>query len=336
MGFYPVTPGTDYYVIGTPWFNKVTINLENGKKFVIKANGISASNFYIKSATLNGKKSESALLKHADIMNGGELAFTMSNQPNKKWGVGSSNEPVTEITENPVVPAPAITDASKSFKDKKLIAITGPAGAYIYYSLKGSDGNTNTQLYTKPFTIEETSEILYYAQMNGSVSPVVKSEFVKMTDDRDIKLTFAPANQYSSGGADNLIDGIRCSPDFRIGGWLGFEKVNLEAVIDLRKVKQISTFGAGFFQDINAWIFFPSKVEFFISENGTEYRSAGVINNEVPVTKEGGILKTFEMQVKPVNARFVKMVATNIGNCPPGHKGDGGPAWMFSDEIIVK
>ena len=336
MGFYPVTPGTDHYVTGTPWFNKVTINLENGKKFVIKANGISANNYYIKSASLNGKNYESSTLNHADIMKGGELTFVMSNQPNKKWGTGSKNEPVTAITDNLIIPAPAIVDATKSFKDKKVISITGPAGAALFYSIAGVNGNTTTQSYTVPFAIDQTSVIRCYAQLNGSVSSVVTSEFVKMTDDRDIKLSYAPANQYSSGGTNNLIDGIRCSPDFRIGGWLGFEKVNLEAIIDLRQVRNITTFGAGFFQDINAWIFFPSQIEFFVSDNGTDYRSACIIKIDVPLEKEGGIVKTFETQVKPVNARFVKMVATNIGNCPPGHKGMGGPAWMFSDEIIVK
>jgi len=336
IGFYPVTPGTDYYVIGTPWFNKVTINLENGKTFEIKANGVSANNFYIKSASLNGKNHNAATLKHADIMNGGELVFIMSNQPNKKWGVGEKNEPVTQISDNLIVPAPAIIDATKSFKDKKNITLSGPLGSQIFYNITDADGTTTSQPYTAPFTIDNTSTIQIYAQNNGSVSSVVKSEFVKMTDDKDIKLTFEPANQYSSGGANNLVDGIRCSPDFRIGGWLGFEKVNLEAIIDLRQIKQVSTFGAGFFQDINAWIFFPSKIEFFVSDNGTDYRSVKAINNDVPLTQEGGILKTFEVQVKPVNARFVKMIATNIGNCPPGHKGNGGPAWIFSDEIIVK
>ena len=336
MGFYPVTPGADYYVIGTPWFSKVTINLENGKKFVINAKNISASNFYIRSATLNGNKHDASFLNHSDIMNGGELTFVMRNTPNKNWGTGAKNEPHTAITDNLIIPAPAILDATKSFKDKKVITITGPAGASLYYSIAGEDGNAKTQAYTGPFTIDQTSIIRFYAQMDGGVSQVVTSEFVKMIDDRDIKLTFAPANQYSSGGANNLIDGIRCSPDFRIGGWLGFEKVNLEAIIDLRQAKTVSTFGAGFFQDNNAWIFFPSKIEFFVSDNGTDYRSAGVIKNDVPAEKEGGILKTFEMQVKPINARFVKMVATNIGVCPPGHKGNGGAAWMFSDEIIVK
>ena len=336
MGFYPVTPGADYYVIGTPWFSKVTINLENGKKFVINAKNISATNFYIRSATLNGTKHDASFLNHSDIMNGGELSFVMGNTPNKNWGTGAKNEPHTAITDNLIIPAPAILDAAKSFKDKKVITITGPTGASLYYSIASEDGNAKTQAYTGPFTIDKTSTIRFYAQMDGGVSQVVTSEFVKMIDDRDIKLTFAPANQYSSGGANNLIDGIRCSPDFRIGGWLGFEKVNLEAIIDLRQAKTVSTFGAGFFQDNNAWIFFPSKIEFFVSDNGTDYSSAGVIKNDVPAEKEGGILKTFEMQVKPINARFVKMVATNIGVCPPGHKGNGGAAWMFSDEIFVK
>ena len=336
MGFYPVTPGTDYYVIGTPWFSKVTINLENGKKFVINAKNISANNYYIRSATLNGNKHDASFLNHFDIMNGGELTFVMGNTPNKNWGTGAKNEPHTAITDNLIIPAPAIMDAAKSFKDKKIITMTGPSGATLYYNIADEDGNSKTQSYTGPFTIDQTTTIRFYAQMNGSVSQVVSSEFVKMIDDRDIKLVYPPANQYSTGGANNLIDGIRCSPDFRIGGWLGFEKVNLEAIIDLRLVKAVSTFGAGFFQDNNAWIFFPSKIEFFVSDNGTDYRSAAVIKNDVPLEKEGGILKTFEMQVKPINARYVKMVATNIGVCPPGHKGNGGPAWMFSDEIIVK
>jgi len=335
MGFYQVTPGTDEYVIGTPWFSKMTINLENGKKFVVKAKNISVKNFYIQSATLNGAKYTASFLKHKDIMNGGEMVFTMGAQPNKKWGVGPQNEPATSITDNVIVPAPAIMEATKSFKDKKEIRISGPAGAAIYYSLTGTDGKTSTQAFTVPFTIDQTSTLKFYAQMNGSVSRVVTSEFVKMMDDRDIKLIYLPANQYSSGGASNMIDGIRCSPDFRVGGWLGFEKVNLEAIIDLREVKPLTTFGAGFLQDIGSWLFMPSQVEFFISENGTDYRSAGVVKNDVPQDKDGPILKTFETKTAPVKARFVKVAATNIGNCPAGHKGQGAPAWIFADEIIV-
>jgi len=336
MGFYPVTPGTDQYVIGTPWFNKVTINLENGKKFIIQAKDISDKNFYINAAKLNGKKHTASFLKHADIMNGGELTFTMSSKPNKNWGSGVNNEPATSISDHIIIPSPAILDATKSFKGKKTISISSPGGSTILYSLTGADGKTSSGTYTTPITIDQTSTIRYYAQQGGKSSQWVTSEFVKMEDNKDIKLVFAPANQYSSGGADNLIDGIRCSSDFRVGGWLGFEKVNLEAIIDLRETKSISTFGIGFLQDINAWVFMPSKVEFFVSDNGTDYRSVGSIKNDVPQDKDGSILKTFELKANPVKARFVKIIGTNIANCPPGHKGNGGPAWMFSDEIIIK
>ncbi len=336
MGFYQVTPGTAEYVIGTPWFSKVTINLENGKKFSINAKGVSTNNFYIQSATLNGKRHDASFLKHEDIMNGGELTFVMGSKPNKTWGTGTASEPVTSITDYLVVPAPAINDATKSFTDKKEISISAAAGASIYYSLTGPDGKTTTQAYTGPFTITQSSAIRFYAQMNGSVSPLVKSEFLKINNDKDIKLLNPPANQYSSGGAANLIDGIRCSDDFRVGGWLGFEKVNLEAIIDLREVKPLTTFAAGFIQDINSWIFLPSQVEFFVSENGSEYHSVGVIKNNIPLDKEGSILKTFGMTTASVKARYVKVVATNIGNCPPGHKGLGAPAWLFADEIIVQ
>ena len=79
----------------------------------------------------------------------------------------------------------------------------------------------------------------------------------------------------------------------------------------------------------------PSQVEFFVSENGTDYRSAGVVKNDVPQDKDGAIIKTFEMKTPVLKARYVKVIATNIGNCPPGHKGQGASAWLFADEIIL-
>jgi predicted alpha-1,2-mannosidase len=335
LGFYEVTPGTSEYVIGTPWFNKATINLENGKKFVIKAQNISANNFYIQSATLNGAKYQASFLKHDDIMKGGELSFTMGNKPNKIWGTGQKKEPMTSISDYQIVPTPAIMEATKAFKDKKDISISIPTGASVYYSLCGIDGKTTTQEYKGPFSIDQTSKLNFYALKDGSVSQVLKSEFIKMQNDREIKLVNSPANQYSNGGASSLIDGLRCSADFRVGGWLGFEKVNLEAVIDLHEIKSVSAFGAGFLQDINSWIFLPSQLEFFVSENGTDFHSIGQVKNEIPLDKEGSILKTFELKIPPAKARYVKVIATNIGTCPSWHKGQGNSAWIFADEILV-
>lgn len=86
MGFYPVTPGTNLYTIGSPMFEKTVITLENGKTFTIKAPNCSYNNKYIQSATLNGKPFNSLMISHQDIVNGGELVLVMGDKANPQWG----------------------------------------------------------------------------------------------------------------------------------------------------------------------------------------------------------------------------------------------------------
>jgi predicted alpha-1,2-mannosidase len=85
LGFYPVTPGIPAYEIGTPLLPSATLHLASGKTFRIRAEGVSAANKYIQSATLNGKPLQRFWLRHADIVSGGELVFRMGPQPNKAW-----------------------------------------------------------------------------------------------------------------------------------------------------------------------------------------------------------------------------------------------------------
>ena len=86
MGFYPVCPATPYYMIGSPVFPRLTLNLENGKAFTIIAENASSENIYIQSATLNGQPYTHNYLLHEDIMKGGELHFVMGKEPNPAWG----------------------------------------------------------------------------------------------------------------------------------------------------------------------------------------------------------------------------------------------------------
>ncbi len=87
MGFYPVTPGSLTYNIGSPIFEKSTVGLGNGKVFTIKAQNVSEKNKYIQSATLNGKEWNTPFFNHSDINEGGELILKMGLKANKKWGV---------------------------------------------------------------------------------------------------------------------------------------------------------------------------------------------------------------------------------------------------------
>ena len=78
MGFYPVDPVSSTYVIGAPQLPRVVLHLENGKDFIMEAKGLSKKRKYVKSITLNGKKLQSFIINHEDIMNGGHLVFEMS------------------------------------------------------------------------------------------------------------------------------------------------------------------------------------------------------------------------------------------------------------------
>lgn len=92
-GIYSVCPGTDQYVIGSPAFKKISITLENGKKFIIEANNNSKRNVYIRSATLNGQPYTHNWITQTDIMNGGILHFEMSDQPNFTRGLAEGDKP---------------------------------------------------------------------------------------------------------------------------------------------------------------------------------------------------------------------------------------------------
>jgi predicted alpha-1,2-mannosidase len=93
MGFYPVCPGTDQYVLGTPLFKKLSIQLENGKKFIITAPESNDRNIYIQAAQFNGVNHDRNWIGHKEIQRGGTLHFTMRDQPNKKRGTEKAAYP---------------------------------------------------------------------------------------------------------------------------------------------------------------------------------------------------------------------------------------------------
>jgi putative alpha-1,2-mannosidase len=85
LGFYPVNPGQPIYALGSPLFDKAAIHLENGKTFHVEARR-KAGDFYVQSATLNGKPLDRAWISHQEIAHGGTLRFTLGPKPNERWG----------------------------------------------------------------------------------------------------------------------------------------------------------------------------------------------------------------------------------------------------------
>ena len=93
LGFYPVCPATDQYIMGAPLFKKAVIHLENGKTFEISAPENSAENFYIDDMKLNGKRYTRNYITHGDVMRGGRMDLDMSAEPNTRRGIGDKDRP---------------------------------------------------------------------------------------------------------------------------------------------------------------------------------------------------------------------------------------------------
>ncbi len=93
LGFYPVCPGSNQYVLGTPYFDKVTLHLENGKTMTISAEGNGAANRYINAMTLNGSQYSKNYITHDTLMQGGDMVFTMSAEPNLSRGTSEADFP---------------------------------------------------------------------------------------------------------------------------------------------------------------------------------------------------------------------------------------------------
>ncbi|MCX6257063.1 MAG: GH92 family glycosyl hydrolase [Bacteroidia bacterium] len=337
LGIYSLCPGQLQYAIGSPLFPKVTINLENKKKFIIRAENLSRENFYIQSASLNGKDYTKCYLNHNDIMNGGELIFTMANTPAKQRAVADPDVPQTIITDNLIVPVPVIESSGKTFKNKMNVEIKAVCqGVKLFYSTDGSVPDTSSKKYQLPLeiTANTTIKAIAFSPELGYSFPA-EAHFFKAPEGRNIQLITAPDPQYASGGADVLIDGILGNTNWRLGGWLGFQGKDVEAIIDLGKKQNISNLSVDLLQDMGAWIMMPPSVDFYASDDGNSYKLVATAKSDVPEKEEKTIAKKLSSKVE-LNARYIKVKINNFGKLPAWHMSAGNPAWTFIDEISVE
>ncbi|PTX59750.1 putative alpha-1,2-mannosidase [Kordia periserrulae] len=336
LGFYSVTPGSNEYIIGTPLFDKATINLENGKTFTIAAKNLSKENMYIKSAKLNGKNYTKTFITHEAIMNGGSLVFEMTNTPSD-WGTKDADIPVTEIKDHKIVPPPFIAKGDIAFKGETEVTLSMPnTPAEIFYSINDSE----FKMFEKSIKISDACKLTVYATDGyGNESPKITTEFFKINPNLKIKLDTEYANQYNAGGNNALIDGILGTEDFRTGTWQGYFDTDVIATVDLGKVKPINTIQVNFLEDQKSWIFLPTEVECYVSDNPNRfYKSLPKQTFDTTEPKEGAHIKNITFDMKGYSARYVKIVAKKLGVLPEWHLGyqHDGRSWLFVDEIEIK
>lgn len=344
IGIYPVTPGSDIFVLSSPIFDNVKINLENGETFEINSRhggNIDAAK-YIVSASLNGEDHPYSYISFEDIIEGGELDLDLDRRPDKTFAAEPEFRPVSRGYEG-FLRNPWYVAEGDTFADSLEVSIAGPeAGSRIYYCLNDPFAlkqSNDYVLYQGPFTVRESTTVRSYIENDkGERTPVVEAYFHKLKDDMDIETLCDYNPQYNARGENGLIDGLRGSENWKTGGWQGFQATDFTAIVDLREVKQVNLIGSGYCQDVRSWIWMPKFVEYSVSEDGENYKKVGKIKNDVDEQDYNIQTKDFVMDLSknPVKCRYIKVFAKNFGTIPSWHLGAGGEGFIFIDEIWVK
>ncbi len=143
-------------------------------------------------------------------------------------------------------------------------------------------------------------------------------------------------NRYTAGGDWGLENGIFGSKRFGDGNWQGFQGKDMEAVVDLGKMIEVSSVSITSLQKVSSWIVLPEHISIFTSEDGVSYKETAIIKHDIPATNLAALIQQFKTQFDPTKARYVKVIAKNYGTLPDWHESAGEDSWLFVDEIIIE
>ncbi|MBC2607513.1 GH92 family glycosyl hydrolase [Pelagicoccus albus] len=336
IGIYQVAPGSLQYSIGSPLFDKASIDLGNGKAFTVIAKNQADENAYIQSISLNGKPLERSYLTHEEIMSGSTLELTMGAEPNLDWATDVANRPMTSNEAAALVPAPLIT-SPRAFKDSTEIVMTSlEPGTEIWYTLDGSEPKVGeSNLYTGPFTLEDTTYMAAIASKNGVGSTTALAETHRFDARLHVEVNTPIHPQYTAGGPAGLVDGIIGTADFTTGRWQGYEDTDLEVVVDLGEIGDIESAEVGFLEDPDSYIRYPNDVEFAVSVDGENYEVVQTVSipTSGPDVRESSTRRI--QMTTPSEGRYLRVRATSPGDVQAWSSTEMIKSFLFCDEIQV-
>lgn len=354
MGFYPVTPGSGIYVLGTPTFERVEIapTTVSGRPFVVEAEGLSTDgkNIYIQWAEWNGEPYKKSYITQSMIEEGGTLVLHMGPEPSKDFGTDPEDRPVARIPEEDaqtsaellsgVVFEPYVDDTVRVFSGSTTLHPTclAPQPRKIVYTVDGTEPTDRSPIVPiGGIALTGDTEVKLQAiTPDGRRSGVKRYRFYKsVLDGATVALEHEPSAPYVNGGAAALTDFAMGGDGYTLPQWVGFLKDDLAGVIDLGQVRTLNHVGFNAINEPRSWILLPQDATFEFSTDGIHYgrpveiptsdsRTAGSGAHYFGTTVPGG-----------VHTRYIRFTIRNNGTLPTWHIGQGNPAWMFVDEIMA-
>ncbi len=237
---------------------------------------------------------------------------------------------------------PLILNANSDISTKMITVNLGKGqdDTEIYYTTNGTNPDRKAIKYTKAITAKDSLNLKIAVLANGNDDNkfYYEREFkMSKSTGKVCRFKYPYSPNYRANGDATLTDGILGTSNFRDGNWQGFEGNDLIAVIDLGSETEFSSISTGFLQSTPSWIFFPPQLEYFISKDGIEFRSIGVLTAPVSAKDVEMLVRRYKIDLPMIiKTQYIKIVAKNMGVCPDWHPGAGGKTWIFADEIIIK
>ena len=208
--------------------------------------------------------------------------------------------------------------------------------AELRLRLDGEQVTSGDPLYTGPVTVSGGGEI-HVGLFHGEhlVSRAGLNLYYHDALSRFVDVEHAWSPRYTAGGAGALTDGILGTKLFTDGRWQGYEGQDLVADVDLGRPVDVATVSVRFLQSISSRIWLPRIMEVNVSDDGRHFRPFATADHGVDEHEPGLVIEELTVRGAPERARYVRVRARSLGQCPLWHPGAGGPAWVFVDEIRV-
>jgi len=258
----------------------------------------------------NYKNFEKRLIKHFDLLD--------------KMGVNYSKS-IFEVKTKAIIP--------KNGEGILLSLTSSFDSSNLHYAFNNELLSSQSSTYVFPIKISSTTKLKAAYFMNGiqKSATIVQDIYISKSTGKKITLKYPPSDKYSTGGASSLVNGIMGDSIRHKTDWLGFRVNNLEAIIDLKSVNNISSLKINTLKNEGNWVHYAKGIEVYVSEEGIKFTRVGGLNYSQINGCRGKVEIPFENQ----KARYVKVIAINGGKIATGYRGAGSDSWLFIDEILV-
>jgi hypothetical protein len=176
---------------------------------------------------------------------------------------------------------------------------------------------------------------LAFARRGAYRTPTVVQPFIRLPEEKSIRVLSEVNPMYTAIEPEALIDGVRGTTSWRTGEWQSYPDQDFEAIVDLKKEKQVFYVGVHVFQFLGPSIVYPKQLVVEGSIDGKTFFPVTTVNNTIPVTEKGPQVQQLGTDVQ-ARVRYLKVKATGGGRLPAWHENPGGPSRVFISEVIVR